>query len=86
MGPYPLAPAPFGPSQQISDPRELAAVELVLPELVDSRPRRLSTPIPAIEKLAARNYVQLAKHMVNSLLQEIMGLESAHKNTGAVVD
>ena len=65
IGPYPTAPAPFGPSQRIPDPREFAGVELVLAEPADSRPRPLSTPIPAIEKLAARNYgtrsVQVAK-------------------------
>ena len=57
ISPDPTAPAPFGPSQRIPDPREFAAVELVLAEPVDSRPWRLWIPVPAIEKLAARNYV-----------------------------
>ena len=61
IGPYPTAPAPFGPSQRIPDPREFAGVELVLAEPADSRPRPLPTPIPAIEKLAARNYVEVCK-------------------------
>ena len=56
IGLHSLGSSPAGPSQRIPDPGEFAAVELVLAGPVAARPWRLWIPVPAIEKLAARNY------------------------------